>query len=498
MFIAVISAFSSCKKQLDTNLTNPNGVTIGTLSGKDVFAQALLATVTNKIGANTATGTDNYDYAAEWMQYYARNSGWAAAGQQAYIEAFYWLTAFSNGIWQSLYHNIYDYAFVVSHSPANSILPGASKVMQAMVFQDLVDQFGNVPYFQAAKDTQYQRPAYDSATIIYTNLIVQLDSAIALIQASQPSSDDVAADIMFGGNKTKWIQFANTIKLRILLRQVPNVTSNTAYVQTEIGKIVSQGGGFLGAGTDATIQPGFSDASTRQNPFWGVYGFEPGGTTPYQNYNFFCANSFMITTLQSINDPRVGYFYAATAGQYVGEVLGNNNNLGTSPFGQGLLQSATMPALLFSASQSFFMQAEVASRFPGLIPGSVSTLYQQGVEESFRYLKVPNYKNAADTYISTSTSDSVNINITPAANQLQTILYQKWIAECGLDGLEAWSDWRRTGIPNLNNIIAPDNYPVGLQIPLQILYPQSEYSLNSANVNAQTTNGLSIPPFWGK
>jgi hypothetical protein len=482
---------TGCKKKLDTNLDDPNGKGINDLSGKDVFAQALLSAVTNKVGANISTAADNYDYAQQWLGYWARNTGWASSGSQQQMETFGLNNSFSDGIWQSLYHNIYDFNFVISNSAAGSILPGASRVMRSMIYQDLVDQFGNIPYSKAVQPALTLTPAYDSATAIYKDLILQLDTAITSIQASTATADD-ASDIMFKGNKTLWLKFANTIKLRILLRQVPH--GDQAYVTTEIGKIVQQGSGFLGAGQDALVNPGFTDAALKQNPFWGVYGFQPGSTSGYQNNNFFTANNVMLNFLDSVGDIRKGYFFAKNSqggigGNYFGETL--SGSAVTSAFGPGLLPSPSAPALLFSASQSFFMQAELVQR--GLMTGSYATLYKEGVEESFRYLGVPNGVATADAYLAGSANGMVNIAV--STNPLQTILYQKWIAECGLDGLEAWSDWRRTGYP----FIAVPSYGVpGQPTPERLLYPESEYTQNAANVSLQNQVPSSIytPLFW--
>ena len=225
----VVVSLSACSKQLNTNSSDPNGVGINSLTGKDIFAQALVATVTNKTAANISTASDNYDYVQNWMGYWARNTDWAASGTQAQVENFQLPTSFSNGVWQSSYHNIYDYNYVIGNSTANSILPGASKIMRVMVYQDLVDQFGDIPYFQAGNAT-ITTPKYDSATVIYKDLILQIDSGILSLQASQATADD-ASDVMFQGNKALWIQLANTVKLRVLLRQVPNVyAANDPYI----------------------------------------------------------------------------------------------------------------------------------------------------------------------------------------------------------------------------------------------------------------------------
>lgn len=495
LFAAVaLGAGSGCKELLNKNQSDPNGLGINELGGKDVFAQALNSTVTNKSGINISTATDNYDYATQWMGYLARTTSFAPSGAQEQMETFGLNNSFSDGNWASLYHNIYDYNFVIGNSAAHSILPGAARVMRTMLFQDLVDQFGNIPYSKAAQPTVTITPTYDSAAVIYKDLVVQMDSAIAAIQASQSTTDD-GSDILFKGSKPLWLAFANTIKLRILLRQVPN--GDQTYVASEIATMVQQGNGFLGAGQDALVQPGYSDATSQtQNPFWSAYGFLPGTTTSTQNNNFFVANTFMLNFLTSTADPRIGFFYAKNGnGGYGGNPFGSGLNPAAqlSAIGPGILQSPGMPALLFSAAQSFFMQAEAVQR--GLMTGSYQTLFKEGVEESFRYLGVPNAAAAADAFIAGSSSPYVNIGT--SANPLQTILYQKWVCECELDGLEAYCDYRRTGYPVISPVsAAAPNSPM----PKRLLYPQTEYTQNTANVTAeaQQSTDLYTKIFWAQ
>ena len=490
---------ASCSKKLDTNLNDPNGLPIYNVKPYQLFSQALLATVTNKVGANVSSATTNNQYAQEWMGYLARQNGWSAAGLGAHIQSYQLSFSDANGTWQSLYHNIYDYNYVMTDSTPNSILIGASRLMRAMVFQDLVDQFGNIPYSQACQPLVAQTPKYDSATAIYKSLVAQVDSAITEINSSQATSED-ATDIMFKGNKASWLAFANTIKLRLLLRQVPNVyQSNDPYITGELSNVSTQGG-FLGAGQDATINPGFKDVALQQTPFWADFGFLPGASTsnPYingiqqQNSSYYGANNVLLDSLQNTSDPRAWYFYDTTNTQ--GALVGNPEGAGTNIacyIGLGTLQNPSAPGLLLSASQALFMQAEAAQR--GMISGSAATFYMQAVEESFRYLGVPNAKSAADNFMASSTVPSVNFSI--STNQINTILFQKWVAECELDPIEAYCDYRRTGLPAI--------YPASASFVPQkrLLYPETEYINNSVNVNAQGMNQQSataIKIFWGQ
>ena len=197
----------------------------------------------------------------------------------------------------------------------------------------------------------------------------------------------------------------------------------------------------------------------------------------------------MLDFLDSTADPRLKYLYGQNAnGGYGGNVLGSSNNSvsNTSPIGPGILQAASMPAWVMTASQSLFMQSEAAER--GMITGDANALYREAQEESFRYLKVPNDKVAADQFITGSSNTLVNIGVSP--NPLATILYQKWIANCELDPLESYSDYRRTGYPVFNFISA--SVPPGTPMPVRLLYPQSEYTQNAANLQASL--GTTVQP----
>jgi hypothetical protein len=479
---------TACKKELDTNQSNPNGVTSAGISGKDVFANALQTTSTNI--------TNSYAFANEWMGAWARTTAYSQSGQEP-IENFALVNTMGNGIWQSEYHNIYDYNFVIKHSAANSILPGASQIMKAMVFQDVVDVFGNAPYTEGANPDTSTQPKYDADVDIYKGIISDIDAGIATVKASQ-SSDDDAADIMFKGDKTKWVKFANTLKLRILMRQVPN--GDQSYVKTAIAAIVSEGSGFLGSDEDAVINPGYANVVGQQSPFWNGYGFEVNGGAK-NNYTFYIANKTMIDFLNSTGDPRQGYLYDTTegknSGNYLGAVATANPVATLATMGSGVLQSASQSAVIMLATQSFFLQAEAAQR--GLISGDYSALLKTAIEESFKFLKVPDAVNAADKFYTGSSDDRVNPK--SSANPIKAIIYQKWVALCEIDGLETWSEFRRTGYPDRTNpsvssgVSAENNV-----LPKRLLYPQDEYNLNSKNVNAenQTADGFKVKIFWGQ
>jgi hypothetical protein len=133
---------------------------------------------------------------------------------------------------------------------------------------------------------KYPNPKYDDAQTIYTTLVNQCDSAVTYFNQAaayyaagpgQPVTLDDQYDVVFGrsagGSSTsaavtrmqKWIEFANTVKLRLLLHE-SSVSGQQAFIKSEIAKSLANGG-FLPAGTSAAVNPGYSNSSAaQQNP----------------------------------------------------------------------------------------------------------------------------------------------------------------------------------------------------------------------------------------
>jgi hypothetical protein len=161
--------------------------------------------------------------------------------------------------------------------------------------------------------------------------------------------------------------------------------------------------------------------------------------------------------------------------------------------GSGLLQTASSSAVILPACESFFLQAEAV--YDHYLTGSALNLYTNAVEESFRLLQVTNPYQSADTYLGVQASNP-NVGFASSPNQLQTIITQAWVAYSGFDPLAAWNNWRRLGIPTGLPVSQFDG-SVATHIPYRLLYPTSEYSYNTTNVNAEgTINNMTSTIFW--
>ena len=68
------------------------------------------------------------------------------------------------------------------------------------------------------------------------------------------------------------------------------------------------------------------------------------------------------------------------------------------------------------------------------------------------------------------------------ATGLQQIGLQKWIA-LFTQGVEAWSEWRRTGNP-ASIVPGPKMYADVPQVPRRLVYSGAEQSVNAASLKA--------------
>lgn len=493
-----------CKKNFLDESFNPNAPSNSTLQLSLTSAEKGAADIIN--GWDSYTGILNfqlYGPYAVWEGYWIENpTGYVS---NALFTQYSVQTTTINFPWADLYDNLSDLNIMEVNSRGvfpNVNYEAIAKVLKAYDFEQLVDNYNNVPYSQAFLGAKNLTPVYDSGASIYADLIKQLDAAITLINTNEASASPAAApgsdDIIFGGNMDNWKKFANTMKLRLIMRQ-----SNLpifASLKSELTATASEG--YLDGATQATTQPGYqlSDAfGGQENPFYLNYGVRPDGTTSLFGNSYYVANSFCINLMNSLNDTlRLKKVYATVDGSNnANQVVGAAEGVGTVPFtlskiGPGLL-NATAPAVMFSGAESLFLQAEAANN--GLIAGSPAILYNAAITASFEALGLSDAQAAAY-------SSQPTVALGSSTNVEKSIITQKYIALNGFGVFEAYNEYRRTGYPVIPKSINPGALGGPGQLPARIFYPQIEYSTNPVNVGLQPPATIATEfnskIFWAK
>lgn len=525
----------SCKKEKFNINANPNQATDSTITYNAILPSAL---------NNTARWVArDWAFLQNWLGYWARSGTYAPNLSE---ETYQLTTNFGAFIWTDIYDNLYDYQVmqVAAKKAGATFYEGIARIMKAHGFQVLVDVYNNVPYSEALKGNANPTPKYDKGIDIYKDLFNELDAAITLIQGAStsttgPNKSIAAEDIMFGTKmyagttidamKIKWVKFANTLRLRMLVHLMNGGIATTSQtvagidIPAQIAKINANGAGFLVTGVDAQVNPGYT--TDKPNPFYGLYVRDGAGTATassvYYKANAYATGNATLFGYYNYNaDPRVNRFYTAGANGLKGVLYGlpsstDNAASNLAGIGDGVTRGATAPQWVMTATESYFLQAEAMNR--GFLTGNANTTMKQGVTESFTSLgltaaQATSYMNGNAGYADVDYT-APPLHAGQPGGGLFTIISQKWFALNAIAPYEVWSDYRRVNMsatvdhfvygkavdyePGPPLSVSPGLPPSVTMIPNRLLYVQAEYNYNAANVSAQgTINPFTSHIFW--
>jgi len=493
-YISIIAAVfmvgvTGCKKDFLSLEVNPNSPSVSTpqylLSG----AEKIAADIVN----------DDYGTYGVWGGFWAPSGNYVPSPQ---VQQYQFTNANFNGSWGDLYANLTNFNNLQNQSadPSLANFKAIAMIMKVYDFQQLVDNYNDVPYSQAFQASVYLFPKYDKGAAIYADFFVQLDAAIALINANPSAVNPGSSDIVFGGTMASWKKFANTLKLRAAIRQ-SNIAAASTFT-AELAKTSTEG--YIDDTTPVTVNPGYSNLAGKESPFYVTYGFDNTGNASGGNQTN-RGNDYFISMLQANNDPRISGLWTLTniypaqtptVLVYHGNQFGNTSvflaNSYTSAIGAGLLKAPTQNAYLLSGSEGDFLLAE------GVLNGYITSsktaqnYYEAGITASFVQLGLTAAQ--ATTYY---TQGLANVGWAASGNKEQAIITQKWECLDGYNNLEAYNEYRRTGYPNLPSSVDPA--AISSTLPSRIDYPQSETSTNLQNLLAEgTINHFTSKIFWAK
>lgn len=482
ILLSIAFLATGCKKEfLDVN-TTPN-------DARDATPQAVLTAALAGTG-NLVVNTYQ-TYGAWTVGYWAKTN--VVSGYNTY-RTYNYTSATEQGIWNQSYNNLMDYEFVEKKSrelQKHEYFIAMAKIMKAYVYQQVVDQYGNIPYSEALKGKANLTPAYDDSKKIYEDLIKQLDDARKLLIETDPDNTIHVGneDIMFGGDLMLWRQFANSVKLRILMRQ-SSAPDRQAYILPLLTALAANTDGFLEA--DAAVNPGYLKTEGKQNPFWNRY-FVDAADGEATEHKYVAPTKFGISMVD--HERGVAIFGSASP---AGVDLGDLNPPDHVPFGQAtIFKNFNQDAILFQLSEVKFLQAE-AVEVLGVPFGAARDLYEEGVAESFYFMMLSSDVTAGwfegsygvlanqenilnELVIPYLESEEPNIDWDDSPSKLRAIHTQKWISMYLVNSLEAWNEYRRTGFP----VIPVSGEAVKGVLPKRLLYPQTEEAYNAANVGKQ-------------
>jgi hypothetical protein len=377
--------------------------------------------------------------------------------------------------------------------------------IKAYGFQYLVDLYGNVPYTEAFLGAEKLNPVIDKGEDVYADIYELLVDALDKDFSSYVPELYETNDILFNGGLADWEAFANSLRLRILLRQYD---ANTSFARTEIQKLITdlEAGNITLLDKDVVFD-NFEDADSKSNPLY------ESDQRQLNTTNNLKACATFTSYLEANNDPRLEVLFTPVDGKYYGLVPGSYNVPSTEFEAPKLIASPVlgplMPVYWMTYAESELLIAEAYLRLGNT--EMAQAYYESGVSESFARMgaDVGDLNTVAYAFPTTGFDD-----------QLKAIIMQKWVdAADGGRGIESHIERVRTGYPKESAIsdqisegyILPGNYIPGTLIyskkgttsgvfPRRFPYPDSELNFNSnaAEYRALSDADVILQKVWWK
>lgn len=431
---------------------------------------------------------------------YQQNDGWAAS---------YFDVAYNDQV-----KYVVDLIEVTKDKPQYANLHEIGRIMKVMIFHRLTDLYGEIPYSEAGYGF-YSRtftPKYESQDAIYADMLKELEEAAATLSVSGDKPG--AGDLIYGGKAdpiTQWKKLAYSLMLRLGMRLTKIAPADA---QSWVEKAVA-GGVFTSNDDNAFILHDNSGGRATVNRNSNILGGEWNATN---NGEVFLSRTF-VDFLKDNGDPRLAFMAKikssgnTTAALQIGLPNGLDQNGGatdvsTDPDFPGNINnystvrgdvflSVTGPTFFASYAQVELLLAEAKKRNYNVGAISAAQHYANGVEAAMKQLS---QYNAIATIPQADITAYLVANPYDDANAFEQINNQYWVA-CFLDWYETWSNWRRSGFPNLTPVDYIGN-ATGGQIPRRMLYPTSEASSNGTNygeaIARQGSNTFMTRVWWDK
>ncbi|MEL1245476.1 SusD/RagB family nutrient-binding outer membrane lipoprotein [Flavobacterium sp. DGU11] len=465
LFIAGLF-IASCDEKLDIN-TDPNYPANINASLALTSAEATLAAV---------AGGEFTNLGGFYAQYYTQSP---SASQFENIDSYNLNTAYANTPWTQLYSGVLtDLKYVTDKSAESGDTATAlmAEVLRGYTYQLLVDLFGDVPYAEALQEGNIT-PSVTPGEEIYADVISRIDAAIAAYEADPTESEAKLQDVIFESDMDKWVQFANTLKLRMYIRM-----SYTSQANPTAALALVTEGNLL---TEDAKFGLFNESADKRNPFYETFLSQTG----LGDVNHIASNTIHDFYVEN-NDPRLeAAFRASNTGTYTSIQQGTGNTFNNTAISYARPNiGPTTPVYFITASESYFLQAEALIRYSG--GTGAKEKYDAGIAASFATYTADfgltgavatDFTNAGGAY---EYQAGANVETT-----VRQVIIQKWAALASVNNIEAYIEATRTKFPEVveegsedyaigNRIPSAISILPGTTIPSILFYPDSEVNRN--------------------
>ena len=354
-------------------------------------------------------------------------------------------------------------------------------ILRAQSFMRLTDMYGPQPIGANPTDGN----TYSSQEDVYKSLIDDLNKATDIIKPLIFINPDLTIaeklDNVYQGKFSKWLKFANSLKLRIAIR----IRFAAPALAQQLGEQAVQDGVITSNEDNCTITY-IPNGQYKTSVEWGD--------------SRACAD--LESFLTGYKDPRLSKFFKnavdagprAIIGCRAAAKIGNKETAGKAYSAANINQNSE--GVWLTASEMAFCRAEGALAGWNNMGGTAKDLYEKGIKLSFEQWGAGD----ATTYIADNTSteaayvdpiseyggnlsavSTITIKWEDTATEeqkLERLITQKWIAMFP-NGQEGWCEIRRTGYPKVFPLAQSTDYSI--QVANRIPFDIDEATNNKDN-----------------
>jgi hypothetical protein len=311
----------------------------------------------------------------------------------------------------------------------DSVYVGVAKVLEALTMGTVTDFWGDIPYSQAVGSAL--TPQLDPQQQVYAEIQAQLDTAVLYLQCTSATCAGPGPnDLFYGGDASKWLALAHTLKARYFMHVTTQDPTAYASALSEAQQGISSPDGDLKS---------YQSSDPNEWNLWYQY-------MVVQRSGYIGAGAYLVNLLNTTADPRLAQYYSTNSvGAYAGAPPAGGGGDYSSLSAIRLGQAFEQPIVTYAENQMIIAEAE---------------------------LQANNQVAAIAAYNAERASQGVG-NWPGGALTLSAVIQEKYIAD--FQEIEAWNDWKRTCLPSLVAANAAG-------IPGRVLYPLSAERNSNPNI----------------
>lgn len=496
--LLVLPALTGCKKSFDELYDNPNKPTS---TPPSLLLNGIL---------NSMYEAPYSDY-ERWNQYYLANY------------EYYDNNRYDFGSGSNFYSTLKNVVKMEEEAASSGLTQGnvysaLAKFFKAYFFTKMSLQEGDIPMTQALQGIANLTPAYDPQKEVFIQSFKWLDSANTELAALNAAGDNnLKGDFFYNNDLEKWQKAVNAYRLRLLINLSKKADDAELNVKQQFAAIVADKSKYpLMESIDDNLQYQYVHPTNDYPNNPDNFGFDA------LRYNSSATYVGLLTTLK---DPRVfitmepatalvtagksptdfDAFVGANPGEDLGTMYVKTNNGQYSLLSRKRYYSTYTgePSIQLGYAEQLFTIAEAISR--GWVAsgplGNAEAYYKAGIVASWAFYGIPQngaiteyvYKSGKPGGDAVYNTYDINVNFDTYYNQpavkyvnndgagITQILQQKYLAMFRHAGLEAYYQYRRTGVPQFTT--GPGTGNSG-RIALRFQYPGIERTANTDNYKA--------------